>query len=66
MPSDQDRLSPRKQHLLSVASLRVLYSSIQSFSLSIINPYVLEKLKRYVPFVREDSLPDKCLHIEVS
>ncbi|CAL8461782.1 g1313 [Coccomyxa elongata] len=47
MPPDLDRLSPSKQHLLSVASLRVLYSSIQSFGLSIINPYVLEKLKRY-------------------
>lgn len=56
---EQDRLNPTKQHLLSAASLRILYSSIQSFGLSIVNPYVLEKLKRCVPseFVeREVSL----------
>ena len=64
-----DRVSPSKQHLLSAASLRILYSSIQSFGLSVVNPYVLEKLKRYVPseFVeREVSLLPQCLHTRVS
>lgn len=47
MQAIQDKITSH-QHLISPASLRVLLLSAQSFISAARNPYVVEKLKRYV------------------